>query len=262
MKKFLTAAIAIAVLSACQGETADSGLNASIEKRGEDVTVLQAWLGQTVSLDFTGHFGGDYRIKPSDCVETSRRPYNGNNGQQYFYVTTNCASAIENAMKMNGQRSPLIGSAPHTYYDYPNQGQSTTSGMCEMVEFRTITPDASLDSPAFKGIGFYYSRSQSELIKKDRLHKVGHVTLKNGAPATVHRFIAQGMCFGLGGNGGTIADRQYKFRPFAQFDGFDGNLYSVWDSVDKDYLLGRDRENFSSYVFVKEFDRQQELLKQ
>ena len=133
--------------------------------------------------------------------------------------------------------------------------------MCELVELRTVTPDYVLEQPSFKGISFYFNPGSAEIVRKDALHKVGSVILKNGTPASVHRFIAQGMCFGTGGNGGSSSDRQYKFRPFAQYH-VDGNDYNVWDDVQNDYLLGRDRNNYSRYVFVKDFDRQQELQKQ
>ena len=260
--KTLSTLSLILTMTACQGNQVNSDLKGSIDRPGDDITVLQAWFGETVFLQLNNVVLGGKTFKVSSCSEKDRRAYTGSDGQTYYHVTTDCTSAAEDAMRLDGQsRSPLLNKSIHSYYDVPSQSsKQNITGRCEMTEFRTITPDAALASSDFRGIGFYYSGSNTDLIGKDRLHKVGSVTLKNGNSATVHRFIAQSMCFGNGGNGGSISDRQFKFRPFVQFNGSDGNIYNIWDNVGSDYLLGRNRA-VSQYVFVRDFDRQDELLK-
>jgi hypothetical protein len=259
----------ILVLAASCGTKATSSLESNnIDTRGNDVTVLQAWLGSTVSLRLGSWSSGDYILNPSDCTTMREQRWSSSQGE-VIRRDVDCTDAYQNAARVNGGESPVLNKILMTYDQIANTNSYyTVSGMCELFEFRTVSPRAVVDAASFKGIGFYASTSRyndhyiTPFIAKDSLHEVGSVTLKDGRPGAVHRFTMQGMCFGTGGNGGTIADRAVKFRPYAQFYAQDTDtVYSVWDDVATDYLLGRNRD-LIQYVFVRNFDRQSELLKQ
>jgi hypothetical protein len=135
-----------------------------------------------------------------------------------------------------------------------------SAGLCELIELRTVTPDHASTAPTFAGIGFWFAGAFS-FVPASELQAVGNVLLRDGSPAVVHRFVAQGMCFGQGGNTGSILERRFEFKPFARFDVAPTlTWYRVWDDVSNDYLLGRARS--TSYSFVASFDRQGELLRQ
>ncbi len=263
MQKLLVlAALVIAV--GCSPDTPTSALKQTVDQRASDITVLQAWHGKSYALDLPGHFPGG-ELDKQECSEVG----NYSSGSA-IYRTVRCSSELERKAKLDGfaDRSPLLNDSLHMYASIPSEGREYwQTGRCEIVEFRTVIRDAALNAASFTGIGFYLSPGHTQdgstrfYVAKNRLHAVGHVTLVDGSPATVHRFIAQGMCFGLGGNGGSIYSRRYKFRPYARFasDGFE---HQVWDDVAKDYLLGLPEQSTSGTPRVESFDRQLELLKQ
>lgn len=259
--------IVITAIACGQQKTDSSALQSgSIDQASADVTVLQAWLSdKDAAVDFgTPWFTPDYKLNPDRCQTISSQTHQGNDGF-YTRAEVDCSSELrEKASQDFDKDSPLITEAGHSYIRRSVGSSYSESGYCEIVEFRTVIRDAALNSPVFNGIGFYYSRSRydttsrGKFIDKDQLHAVGHVTLKDGSPATVHRFIAQGMCFGMGGNGDSIYHRRYVFRPFARFTGDHDTTYNNWDNVQNNYLLGLSDNN----VTVKTFDRQNDLLKQ
>jgi len=260
--------LVVASAVACGRKNAESSsLAGEVNQRGYDVTVLQAWLGEHTQVKINQFVTSKYDLDPNNCV-TLRDQLSDtlHDGRKYWYVTKQCDAELERVAKLPGfdQVSPLLNSTRFDYDRVEGGDNYTKTGLCEMVEYRTVTRDAALHAPTFKGLGFYLSSGNSGdgnlimFVDKARLHAVGKVLLTDGAPATVHRFISRGMCFGTGGNGGSIANRRYDFRPFARYeDG--GNTYNVWDHVPTDFRLGRTTD--AGYTFVKTFDRQSELLK-
>src|SRR5687767_10045094 len=95
-------------------QTNESELGA--EKVGQDVTVLQAWLGQTVGQKYpSGYQLGDHALDFSRC-----------NG-------SDCTGAADDVLP-----STLVG---------PFQYEKQQSGQCETVEVRTIVRKSAYDAP-------------------------------------------------------------------------------------------------------------------
>lgn len=208
-------------------ESATSTAALEADQLGQDVTVLQAWIGKTIGRRYdNGYQLGDIAIDPSRC-----------SGRD-------CTGPVSSILE-----SSLLG---RFEYDF------NSSGQCETIEIRTVTRTSVLDAPTFQGLGFYLSGNERlVLVSKDALNfaAVGQVTLKDGSPAVVHRFVTKGLCFGLGGNGGSLYRRSYELKPFARFE-TNGDTYRVWDSVPTNYLLGRRDQG----AWVQSFDRQNEVL--
>lgn len=198
---------------------------------GNDVTVLVGRLGETIGRMYPdGQKLGDRALDLSRCEDTD------------------CTSAAQELLD-----ATLVGDFS---YD------AASSGACETIEFTTLTKRAAFDAPTFRGIGFYVSSQGMSFVSKETLlarGDSGEVTLKDGSRAIAHRFVAQGMCFGLGGNGGAIARRTYEWKPYARFDA-GGDTYRIWDGVRRNYFLGRVDGSLSA-GFVSSFDRTRELLR-
>ncbi len=198
-----------------------------VDKTGADVAVLQAWLGDAITQADQPPSLGGLRFDPAGCTGTD------------------CTAAAE----------ALLGAPFVLPFVYPGP----TSGRCEAIELRTVTRRPALEAPSFAGIGFFFGGSTG-FVPRARLSAAGAVTLADGTPATVHRFLAPGMCFGQGGNSSSILSRRFTFKPYARFDAASAATeYRVWDDVREDYLLGRTRD--TSYGFVSRFDRSAELLR-
>lgn len=211
-------------------DAAASADELTTDKAGQDVTVLQAWIGQTVGRRYeNGYQLGDLALSLDRC-----------HGDD-------CTAAAQSLLG-----SQLVG---------PFRYSADHSGQCETVEIRTVIREAAFEAPSFKGIGLYVSSlGEPVLVSKERLAgraDSGRVTLADGSPARVHRFVVKGTCFGLGGNGGSLYRRGYDLKPFAQFDVAETDTsYRVWDSVEGNYRLGRKADG----SWVQSFDRQGELL--
>jgi hypothetical protein len=197
------------------------------------VTVLQAWFGTSVTSSVQPPAAGGDRFDQSLC-----------SGED-------CTAAAAALLRRDGaaQPSPFV----NVFRYSPD-----SSGRCEVVELRTVTRDGALAAPTFAGLGFWFAGSFG-FATPAQLDAVGHVTLSDGSPATVHRFLAQGMCFGLGGNSSAIASRHFEFKPYARYDvAGTATQYRNWDDVASDYRLGR--AAYPDSQFVASFDRQGELL--
>ncbi len=198
-----------------------------VDKSGADVAVLQAWLGDAITPEDQPPSLGGLRFDPALCSGTD------------------CTAAAEALLG-----APFV--LPFVYL-------GPTSGRCEVIELRTVTRRPALDAPSFAGIGFFFAGATG-FVPRERLSLAGAVTLADGTPAAVHRFLAPGMCFGQGGNSSSIISRRFTFKPYARFDATSAaTQYRVWDDVREDYLLGRTRDDH--YGFVSRFDRSAELLR-
>ncbi len=236
---------------------------------GIDVTVLQAWFGESVG---THDYVSLKVLDVAHCNVLEQHTYPGSaTSHASTYVTADCAPQVEQLLALEGagKASPLLTAFEYQFNKDEVTGQIySTSGSCETLELRTVTRDSALASPVFNGIGFFFQSGDltqgpaaGRFIARDRLHAVGHVTLADGAPATVHRFLARGMCMGQGGNGDSIYHRNFTFRPFAQYRvaaANDSSYYNIWDDVAADYRLGLSK--YPSTAWTKSFDRQDELL--
>jgi hypothetical protein len=230
-------------LSACATEVVPEELaegSAALEEAhvvdsvGRDVTLLQAWLGTRITGSDQPPALSGQRFEVAGCIGDD------------------CTAVAEQVLRLPNteQVSPMI--APFHYIN--------SSGLCEMLELRTVTRQSALDAASFAGLGFFYSSGEPSIgfVPRERLHAVGEVTLRDGAKAVVHRFLAPGMCFGRGGNTGSILARRHELKPYARFSVPEtAEAYRVWDDAQSDYLLGRTRDGAG---FVSGFDRQEELL--
>ncbi len=227
---FLAAPSLACTAGVAEEEAGSSSEALTVDKVGTDVTVLQAWIGVTVGVaNPNGYRSGDVQIDPSNCRGTE------------------CSGEAEAVLE-----SLLVGG----YRYAPN-----STGLCETVEVRTVTTKAAFDALSFRGLGFHYQEgrfAKSFFVAKTVLEMEagsGSVTLADGTAALVHRFVFQGACFGMGGNGSSLYERHYSLKPYARFD--DGaDSFRVWDSVPTDYALGRSPNR----SWVASFDRQSEVL--
>lgn len=205
---------------------------AIVDQVGGDVAVLQGWLGERLAASTESPSLGGTRFDPALCV-----------GQD-------CTRAAQAVLRLPGapEVSPFISTFSYS---------AGNSGLCEVIELRTVTRQLALDAPSFVGLGFWFA-GVFGLIPKNSLHSIGQVTLADGAPATVHRFLAQGSCFGLGGSNASMDYRHYEFKPFARFDAGSPSIqYRVWDLARDDYRLGRSADG---HGVISGFDREYELL--
>jgi hypothetical protein len=203
-------------------------LVAVLDQSSGDVATLQAWLGPTITGSAESPSLGGDRFDQSACVGDD------------------CTAAAAALLA-------LPGHAPSPFVN-PLHFTPQRSGRCEIVELRTVTRLAALDAESFAGIGFWIDGIET-FIPAAQLDEVGRTTLRDGSPAVVHRFLAAGMCFGLGGNTGSILMRRYDWKPYARFDDA-GAQYRNWDQVSVNAHLGRGSDG----SFVSSFDRQGELL--
>jgi hypothetical protein len=202
-----------------------------LDQPGSDVAVLEAWFGTRVTASTQPPSLGGSRFDLSKC-----------NGED-------CTDSVAALLTLEGadRASPFVN-----VFRYPG----LSSGICETIELRTVTRAGALVADTFAGIGFWWNGSFG-FVSPDRLHEVGRVTLKDGSPGVVHRFLAQGMCFGQGGNSGSILSRRFEFKPYARFD-VPATQYRIWDDVPQNYLLGRSPQ--PGYVFIDRIDRRSELI--
>lgn len=223
----LSFAVGCSVATEGDGASGSSSAAATVDQASGDVTVSQAWIGQTIGRRYeNGYQLGDLALNLRRCGGTD------------------CTSGAQDLLA-----SELAGTFS---YD------ENSSGQCETVEIRTVIRKSALEAATFKGIGLYVSGRGFLFVDKNRLNGRaydGDVTLSSGAPGVVHKFVVQGTCMGLGGNGGSLYRRGYSFKPYAQYD--DGtNTYRNWDDVASDYYLGR----ASDGAWVSGFERRGDAL--
>jgi hypothetical protein len=102
---------------------------------------------------------------------------------------------------------------------------------CALLRVVTAVKNGALDSAS--GIGFWSTQAVAgnqaaenagRFVRKDQLKAIGSVTLKNGAPATLHEFAGLTNCPISGA--GSITRR---FKLFMEFEAADGRLFRNWD---------------------------------
>lgn len=222
-----------AFTSACGGAAegdapATDESDVTSDTSGGDVALLQVWIGETAGLRYeSGTALGDKVLSRDQCSGAD------------------CRAAAQSVYD-----SLVVGP-----FDYDFE----RSGRCETVEIRTVLRESALRAPTFRGIGLHLSTTAGPVFVDkatlDGRPAAGRVTLADGTPGVVHRFVARGMCFGLGGNGGSIAMRHYELKPFAAFEA-DGAEHRVWEHRAENLRLGRRPDG----TFVPSVDRQAELL--
>jgi hypothetical protein len=240
-KQVLTVSILSTLLSIA------SSYGANIDQRTNDITVLQIWTGSEIYSK--SEEGGSLDL--SQCKGTQGNPY----------LNLDCAAAVQALLKNSSDSAtPALATA----FGFPSQG-----GVCETWEIRTVTKLSAFNSPTFTGIGFslergsYSGANEGLFIPKAELDQVGvTVTLKDGEPAIVHRFVAQGACNANGDDGYSLEFSMIKFRPYARFNTAT-DQYTNWDSVASDYQVGAiyNSSSISTFDHVNSFDRQNDVLK-
>jgi hypothetical protein len=203
-------------------------LGTVFDQSSGDVASLQAWLGPTITGSAESPSLGGDRFDEGACVGGD------------------CTAAAAALLA-------LPGHAPSPFVK-PLHFTPQRSGRCEIVELRTVTRLSAVEAESFAGLGFWIDGIET-FVPAAQLDEVGRTTLRDGSPAVVHRFLAAGMCFGLGGNTGSILQRRYDWKPYARFD-VPGAQYRNWDVTPMNSHLGRASDgNFDS-----SFDREGELL--
>jgi hypothetical protein len=110
---------------------------------------------------------------------------------------------------------------------------------CNLLRVTTASKQTGLANAT--GIGWYsadataaaQAMTSGRFVPKDQLKQTGTATLKSGAPAVLHEFVAVANC--TAGQGSL--DR--LFKPFMQFDDApDGKIYRNWDLA-QNYRISR-----------------------
>ena len=164
--------ISLLFMAACSRSEQSSEIREFGENRsGNDITILQAWIGDNVVVAGSDGSGltAKYRIDHVNCKEIERHTYSSASAGTYDDVTGDCSEALQNAAKLPNFSvgSPLLSPAIFRWEETSLRTYSQT-GMCELVEFRTLIADEVISQPSFDGVGFfigggYYPDSASVL---------------------------------------------------------------------------------------------------
>ncbi|MFO0677421.1 MAG: hypothetical protein U0169_12880 [Polyangiaceae bacterium] len=259
-------------LAACVAEGGDvdvgqtEGAVSVIDKTGDDVQTLQVWtpgkLFPNPPERWTAPAPSDVSLEAASgdsCATLSTREWS-----RWFDKDVDCTDAFVSKLAWPGaKKSPAFDTIRfQVSHDTQANVSYTDPDMCTLVELRTVTKDAALDSPTFAGIGFHTSRGPSFVAKAD-LHAVGHTTLKSGEAATVHRFVGISTCIS-GAHNSTSGNmyQTFAFKPYARFDLSPGEgdaSFRVWEST-ADHRIGRSWPGATPVVNSNGFDRQDDLL--
>jgi len=238
-----------------------------IDQSGTDVQVLQVWTPGKVFPNpapaWSSSGPQDLQLDAAagtDCVRLNSRETATWNSRDL-----DCTDAfVTKAAWPGSPKSPAFNALRWNVTTNVQSRQSFTDpDFCQLVELRTVTKDASLAAPSFAGIGFHTSRAPSFVPKSD-LHAVGHVTLKSGEAATVHRFVGISTCIS-GAHNSTSGNtyQTFDFKPYARFDLSPGEgdaSFRVWESINGNHRLGRSWPGSQPAVNSLEFNREDELL--
>jgi hypothetical protein len=149
----------------------------------------------------------------------------------------------------------------HAYRNKTSGKWQSLSGQCEAVEMHTLIKESVYNGFNFKGLGVWTSKTGNSFITKRNLRPSFKVDLKSGQQAYGVVILTAGHCYGLGGNGGSLYNRYFEFKPWS-FEIVPNQYGKVerrtWDWVDKNYRLGRTKDGKG---FIRYFDRSRELLK-
>ncbi|MCA2960550.1 MAG: hypothetical protein IOD12_09870 [Silvanigrellales bacterium] len=206
-----------------------------VDSVGSDVSVLKAYL-TGLNVGTTRTSGASISLNVENCAKL------GNDG---LHEMVNCNAEFRTLME---------GIAGHMNYplaaDVLLQVETASrfsSYYCSLMEIQTVTPQAAL--PGLSGIGFSF-QGTLKTTPGHELSQVNTVKLKDGRSAAVHAFLAPVGCWA--GSVTSSSRRVYEFKPFALFNGMDGNAYRVWDAAQQNYGV--------SLGGVRGFDRSAELL--
>ena len=115
---------------------------------------------------------------------------------------------------------------------------------CNLLRVTTASKSSGLANGT--GIGWYNAdttagsraMTSGRFVPRDELKQVGTATLKSGAPATLHEFVAVANCPA----GQATFDK--LFKPYIQFENApDGKIYRNWDLA-QDYRISREFPQF------------------
>ena len=206
-----------------------------VDSVGGDVTVLKAFL-TNLSVGTTRSNGASIRLDVDKCAKLSSDGFEDvlNCNDEFRSILSAVAGQMNYPLARDITLRAETSSRYSQYY-------------CTLMEIQTVTPEAAL--PGIAGIGFSFG-SGLKTIAGDALARVNTVTLKDGRSAAVHAFLAPVACWA--GSVTSSSQRVYEFKPFALFNGLDGNAYRVWDAVTENYRV--------SYSGARGFDRSSELL--
>lgn len=184
-----------------------------VNQDSPDVTVVKANAGTPMSL------------AASDCSPAAPG-------------VVDCTSAFENKFGTPSIHSVLV----------PNGFQFAG---CQLLRITTASKTAAIT--AATGLGWYaadatagsQSMTSGRFVTTGQFKQSGTATLKGGAPAVLHEFIAIANCTA----GQASQDR--LFKPYLQFENAaDGNVYRNWDLA----------ENYRISRAILQFDRSAEIL--
>jgi hypothetical protein len=153
--------------------------------------------------------------------------------------TVDCTAALEAKLGAPSLKRILVPTA----YDFAG---------CMALRVTTASKAAGL--VASTGIGWYaadatpssQAMTTGRFVPSGRLQGTGAATLKGGAPAVLHDFVALASC-----SADAQTTRDLLFKPYMQFENSpDGKVFRNWDLA-RNYRIGRD---------VPRFDRSADVL--
>lgn len=222
-------------------------------RNGSDALVLSAYYNKQWSPSHYPSMRTRYPVDYNRCQVIQR------SGDLYQLDCTR--EAFRAYRQGGGTATAVVGQILFNAYKDQHSGQwRSTSGLCEVVEIRTIIKKKVFDDFNFQGLGFWTSVRGLQHVNKSQLFPRFNVTLKNGEKGSVYGVITQGACFGLGGNGGSLQRRFIEFKPFAHY--IIPHQYGrvpryVWEGV-SNFRLGRSKDGKG---WIPRFDRKGELVK-
>lgn len=252
-------------------EESSSELSQTVDQVGGDVQVLQIWTaGRVFPLGpqpWMGASPNDVAIHadvPETCSELRR--WTVESSSRWQEAEVDCTSALSKLATFNvtGESGPAM--TPVRFHLSQRENDSTIFAdpdFCSRVETRVVVRDAASSQASFAGIGFYTSRGDS-FTPKSELQAVGQTRLKDGAAATVYRFVGISTCISSA-HSSTSGNmyQTFSFKPYIAHDVTTPSgtqRYRIWENLHTNHVIGRSWPGETPVVDRTSFDRQDELL--